>query len=234
MPLLQIDDRTIDVPDGFTILEAARKAAVEVPTLCYYSSLSPYGACRVCQVEVVKNGLSRLVASCVTPAEEKMVVKSRSEAAIRARKMVVEMLLARCPSVPAIQELARDLGVARGRFAPENHDCILCGLCVRACREIVGADAISLVNRGPRKEVGSPFNIMSSACISCGTCLTICPLGTHKLEEMDSSAIMHTWKQEIKRRKCKVCASFNFQPAYAADYASWLGEGAGGDFCRRG
>lgn len=224
MPLVQIDGLTVDAPQGFTVLEAARKAGVEIPTLCYYSGLTPYGACRVCQVEVIRNGASRLVASCVTPVEEKMVVKSNSEVVIRARKVVAEMLLARCPSVPAIQEFARSMGVMRPRFTPEDHDCMLCGLCVRACKEIVGADAISLVNRGPRKKVEAPFNIMSGACISCGTCLTICPLGTHKLEEMDSSAIMHTWEKEIKRRKCKVCANFNFQPVYATGYASWMGE----------
>jgi predicted molibdopterin-dependent oxidoreductase YjgC len=95
------------------------------------------------------------------------------------RKGIIELLLARCPGTRVIQELAQEYGVEKPRFSLGDHNCILCGLCVRACQEIIGKSAISLVNRGIYKEVAAPFYAyeLGEGCIGCGDCSYVCPTG---------------------------------------------------------
>jgi len=129
-------------------------------------------------VEVMKNNRSKLVTSCNYPAEEGLVVFTASEGVKKTRRIVMELLLARCPDVPEIQRLAEEMGVKTSRFKKrEDQRCILCGLCVRACEEIVGVNAISFSNRGIEREVNTPFGIDSDVCIGCGSCTYICPTG---------------------------------------------------------
>jgi len=107
------------------------------------------------------------------------VVQTNSEMVARSRRMTIELLMASAYNVPEIELLARELGVEKVRFKmPEEDGCILCGRCVRACKEIVNINAISVIQRGIAKKVSTPFQISSSLCIGCGTCVLICPTGT--------------------------------------------------------
>ncbi len=177
IPIL-IDGRLVDVEKGTMIISAAKKAGIFIPTLCYHEALKPYGACRLCIVEVVQNKQRRLVTSCNYPAETGMEILTDTLKVRQIRQKIVELLLARCPEMPAVQTLARRLGIETSSFKKrEAKECILCGLCVRFCEEVVGVSAIGLSNRGTEREVSTPFKAASDVCIGCGSCTYICPTG---------------------------------------------------------
>jgi len=172
---LKINGIEVKVEKGTTLLEAARFYGIEIPTLCHHEGLSPYGACRLCLVEIGEPPRSKLAASCTYPAEEGLVVRTHSRRVVNARKMVIELLLASCPQSKVIQDLASKWGVSKVRFKQEYEDCILCGLCVRMCQEQMMAKAIGFVNRGKQRKIATPFDIKSDACRACGGCIYICP-----------------------------------------------------------
>ncbi|MGD2179270.1 MAG: 2Fe-2S iron-sulfur cluster-binding protein, partial [Anaerolineae bacterium] len=128
-----IDGQTIEVEEGTTILEAAHQLGIHIPTLCHHPALEPYGACRLCTVEIAYDGRSRLVTSCNYPIRWEIQVQTASEKVLKGRKLLAELLLARCPNVSEVQELAASLGVTEVRFEPREELCYLCGLCVRVC-----------------------------------------------------------------------------------------------------
>jgi len=179
-----IDEQPIKVEEGTTILEAAQRLGIAIPTLCHHPALEPYGACRLCTVEITYNGRSRLVTSCNYPIRWEIEVQTASEKVLKGRKLLAELLLARCPNVPQVQELATSLGVTKVRFEPHDEFCYLCGLCVRVCQELIGQSAISFVGRGVDRKVGPPFLEFSDACIACGACAFVCPTGAIKLEDI--------------------------------------------------
>jgi bidirectional [NiFe] hydrogenase diaphorase subunit len=172
---LKINGLDVSVEKGTTLLEAARFLGFPIPTLCYAEGLSSYGACRICIVEIAEGSRSRLVTSCTYPATEGLEVRTASSRVIRARKMILELLLASCPQSRTIQDLASAQGVRQQRFRQEHEDCILCGLCVRMCREQMMAGAIGFRGRGDRRSIGTPYDVKSEICRTCGACIYICP-----------------------------------------------------------
>ena len=189
---LEIDGVEVRAEEGTPILEAARGAGIDIPTLCYHPALSAFGACRICSVEIVSRGRTRIVTSCNYPVEEGLVVDTKSPTIMETRKLISEFLLARCPNVPVIQDLARQYGVEKPRFkqGKEDEKCILCGLCSRICEERIGANAINFVGRGVDRKVETPFqqtdDIDLDMCLACGACATVCPTGAIKLEDITS------------------------------------------------
>jgi bidirectional [NiFe] hydrogenase diaphorase subunit len=134
---LTIDGRNVQAEEGQTVMNVARDNGIDIPTLCYNEELEPYGACRLCIVEVSKNKRTRLVTSCLYPVEEGLVVKTNTEKVVANRKMLMELLLARCQGVKVIEDMAKKLGVDKPSFKPEyleREECILCGLCTRAIK----------------------------------------------------------------------------------------------------
>jgi heterodisulfide reductase subunit A len=180
-----IDGRESFVERDTTILDAAKELGVDIPTLCYHPALEPYGVCRLCTVEIVDRGWSRLVTACNYPIRREIEVLTASERVVRGRRMIVELLWARCPEATVLQELAAQMGIEKPRFEPrEGELCYLCGLCVRVCDELVGARAISFVGRGVEREVATPFYKVSEACIACGACEFVCPTGAIKVRDV--------------------------------------------------
>jgi len=187
---LVIDGIEVSAQEGTTILEAAKSAGIDIPTLCYHKALSPFGACRICSVEISRGGSSRIVASCIYPVEEGLVVNTRSDRVLRDRKMLIELMLALAPGAKVILDLAEEYGVEKTRFQTEDPGnlCILCGLCSRICEERIGVSAINFVGRGVDRKVQTPFqgtlDVDMDVCIACGACASVCPTGAIKLEDI--------------------------------------------------
>ena len=175
MTSLTINGLPVSVEEGTTLLEAAQFLGFPIPTLCHMEGLSPYGACRLCVVEIGEGPKAKLVSSCTYPAEEGLKVRTASERVVTARKMVIELLLASCPQSKTIQDLASRHGVRQQRFRQEHEDCILCGRCVRMCAEQMMARAIGFRGRGEKRSLGTPFDVKSDVCRLCGGCMYVCP-----------------------------------------------------------
>lgn len=174
--ILNIDGKEVKARAGMTILDAAREASIYIPTLCHNEKLEPYGACRICTVEISRNNKTRLVTACVYPVEEGLSVKTDTPAVKKIRKTLLELMLASSPS-KTIEELARGYGIKKSRFQAERTNCILCGQCVRYCHEVKGANAIGFVGRGTDRRVVFFPEIASTVCASCRECFSLCPTG---------------------------------------------------------
>jgi len=172
---LKVNGLPVSVEKGTTLLEAAQFLGFPVPTLCHMEGLSPYGACRLCVVEIGEGPKARLVSSCTYPAEEGLRMRTASARVVRARKMTIELLLASCPQSKVIQDLAAAHNVRQQRFRQEHEDCILCGLCARMCTEQMAAGAIGFQGRGERRTLGTPFDKTAAVCRLCGACMYVCP-----------------------------------------------------------
>ncbi len=199
MVTLFIDGKRIEVKEGTTILEAARQAEIYIPTLCDDPRLEPYGACRLCLVQV--KGMPRLVTACTTPVAEGMEVQTSNEQIERIRKTIVELLLSDHPNDCMVcekagdctlQELAYFYNLRENRFLGERRlyaqrdnnpfierdmeKCVLCGKCVRVCEEVQGVAAIDIAYRGFNAKVTPPFE-KDLNCEFCGQCISVCPTG---------------------------------------------------------
>ena len=175
MTNLKINGIDVSVDRGTTLLEAAEFLGLPIPTLCHMEGLTPYGACRLCVVEIGEGPNSKLVTSCTYPAEEGLKVRTSSARVVRARKIIVELLLASCPQSKTIQDIAASMDVRQQRFRQANDDCILCGRCVRMCSEQMMAGAIGFTGRGEDRAIGTPFDSHSEVCRLCGGCIYVCP-----------------------------------------------------------
>jgi NADH dehydrogenase/NADH:ubiquinone oxidoreductase subunit G len=172
---LKIDGTEVQAREGATVLEAAQGAGISIPALCHHKDLEPFGACRLCLVEVDQKGWTRLVVSCVFEVAEGLVVRTRSEKVDRMRKTILELLMAHAPDAPALQALAAEYGARRDRFGQEGSFCIHCGLCVRYCAEVKGAAAVGFVERGVEKEISFVPDIAARMCNDCKECFPLCP-----------------------------------------------------------
>lgn len=161
--------------EGITILEAAQKAGIPIPTLCHHEKLEPYGACRICTVEAEMDGRTKLVAACLFPVEPNLVVRTRSEKIDKIRKVILELLMAHAPDSLDLQSLAKEYGADRNRFEKEASFCIHCGLCVRYCAEVKKKNAVGFIDRGTRREICFVPAIASEECWNCKECFPLCP-----------------------------------------------------------
>jgi bidirectional [NiFe] hydrogenase diaphorase subunit len=175
MVRFQLNGLEVSVDKGSTILEASRFFGFPIPTLCHMDGLSPYGACRLCVVEIGGPPGSKLVASCTYPVQEGLRVRTASSRVVKARKMLLELFLASCPQSKTIQDLASSYGIRTQRFKQEYEKCILCGRCVRVCEEQMMAKAIGFRFRGEKRSLGTPFDLHSDVCRLCGACMYVCP-----------------------------------------------------------
>jgi bidirectional [NiFe] hydrogenase diaphorase subunit len=165
----------VSAEEGWTILETAKFYGLEIPTLCYYEGLSPYGGCRLCVVEIGEGDRAKLVSSCTYPVEQGMAVRTDTKRVIAARKMMIELMVSVAPGSKVLQDLASQFGVTQVRFELRHEECILCGRCVRICAEQMDARAIGFQKRGYKKKISTPFDIRSEVCRLCGACMYVCP-----------------------------------------------------------
>jgi len=174
---LTINGKEVRAKTEATILEAARSAGIDIPTLCYHEQLRPRGACRLCLVEITQGKRTRLVTSCVYNVAEGLKVETETDEVIKIRRMLLELMLATAPGVKKLQDYATRYGITRSRFAVEPDFCILCGLCVRYCTEVKGKNAIGFIGRGTRRQITFFPDIATVECPQCGECFSLCPTG---------------------------------------------------------
>lgn len=197
MARVTIDGRSGEFPEGTTILAAAESLGADIPTLCHVKGLPPDPVCRICMVEVEHEGRTSLQTACSRPVREGMAVRTRSERVLHHRRVLIQMLLARSPEVEAVRELAAREGIESTPFSEtlpegtEPEDCVLCGRCVRACREISGAEVLGWMGRGFDRRVALPFDEASDDCVSCGACATLCPTGCITAEDEEGRRVRH-------------------------------------------
>jgi heterodisulfide reductase subunit A-like polyferredoxin len=205
MVKLTIDGQAVEVEEGTTVLKAARELEIDIPTLCYSDYLEPYAGCRLCTVKIEDGNGGHLTTSCNLVATDGMSVVTNDDDIRHARKMVLELLLAKCPTVEVLQELGALYGIEKSRFEPppkpepeeeeliepKEDRCIQCGLCTRICQERVQAYAIAMVERGHESHPGAPYEQPSPDCIACGACASICPTGSANVYDRFKREIIH-------------------------------------------
>jgi predicted molibdopterin-dependent oxidoreductase YjgC len=225
---LTINGREIKAAEGETIFQAAKKAGIKIPHLCYREDLSVYAGCRLCVVEV--EGARTLVASCAYPASNKMVVRTDTQRVIDARKQVLEFLLSDHPydcmtceasGTCKLEKYAYEYGIRKPRFVGERHDyplraqnpfferdynkCILCARCVTVVDEIQYCHAVDFSKRGFDSKVAASFdrNMQETPCVFCGNCVSVCPVGA--LSEKAGRFEGRDWELAKTATTCSYC-----------------------------
>jgi NADH dehydrogenase/NADH:ubiquinone oxidoreductase subunit G len=172
---ITVDDQDVETAEGTSVLAAALEAGICIPNLCDLPNTTAIGACRVCLVEVESGGRTKMTASCTLEAREGMVIHAHSDDVLRARRNMVELLVAEAPEVAALQRLAERLGVDEVRYPERERDCILCGRCVTACAEIAAEGTLGVIGRGIHRHTGLPF-YDEKYCDQCKECKERCPM----------------------------------------------------------
>ncbi len=197
---LKINDKEIIVAEGTRLLDAIKMAGTDLPTLCNHPDLEPYGGCRLCSVEVSRNGKSWVTTACNTLVEEGLTVQTESDRAVSTRALMADLILSRTPNVPAVQRIASSLGVDEPRFATTNPEetCVLCGLCIRACHDVAKKEVLGFVERGPDRQVTMAFETYDAqACDDCNQCITYCPTGA--ITRLKGLPIGRKWYAHAKK-----------------------------------
>lgn len=176
MVRLKINGLSVEVEQGTSLLDAAVFVGFPIPTLCHDDGLAPYGACRLCLVEIGEEPKTKLVTSCTYRVENGMTVRTNSERVQRARRLLLELYVATCPDSKRIQDLCSRYAVTQCRYEAKHEDCIQCGKCVRICNEQMMAGAIGFSGRGLHRDVTRPFNMTDPICRQCGACMYVCPV----------------------------------------------------------
>lgn len=213
MVRLQINGVEIAAAEGATVLEVCREAGIDVPTLCYMKPLGPYGVCRLCIVEAEGPALPRTVlSSCNLAVSEGLDIETESPLILSLRKTIVELLLASTPVTEPLKALATSLGITVSRFRMEKSDpCVLCGLCVRVCRDAIGPGALSFAGSSTNAQVVAGSVVLDpQACVGCGTCANLCPVSAIRVED-DGDERRMTVYGELRNRlelvSCEICGA---------------------------
>lgn len=173
---MKIDGAHFRATRGASVLDVALEYGFCIPHLCHYQYLTDTGACRLCIVEHIQNGRSKVTTSCTLLVQEGMRILSNTSKIRRLRRNIAELLVAQAPNSRAIQDIAVLCGVKDVQYPFRNDNCVLCGRCVRVCEEIWGAKALGFVGRGTDRRVSTPFGVRSEFCKQCGGCTDLCPM----------------------------------------------------------
>ncbi len=202
---VEINGQSIETEQGTRLLDACVGLGIYVPTLCYHQALPGYAGCRLCVVEQLRDGWSKLVTACEYPlmrSGERF--STDSEKVWNSRLTSAELLLARAPQAKEVLEeiLGRAIESSFTELEVDNKKCILCGLCYRVCHA-QGTGAIHTTGRGAHKVVSTPFHEANDACIGCGSCAAICPTGAITMKEPPGKRAI--WRQLFPLEKCPAC-----------------------------
>jgi len=224
---ITVNGKKYQVDKGITILEACYRLGISIPTLCNDDRLEPYGACRLCVVEI--KGRRNLEASCSTKVRDGMEIETHSEKVIKARKEILDLLYSNHPEdcltcekagECKLMDYCYEYGIKKGSYIGEKkkypidesnpfyyydpNKCILCGKCVRVCRDLQGTSAIAFKNRGFNTKVSTPFDmgLATSDCVSCGNCVANCPVGALMPKKPEK---FRTWEVKKVKTTCIYC-----------------------------
>lgn len=212
MPKVTIDGVDVIVRENATILDAAQKAGIWIPTLCFHPAVSSHSTCRLCMVELDRGDWTQLVTACNYPVRRDIAVRVDSERAKAARRGVMQLLLARAPECEELRALADRMGVGETPYptvTEAQRNCVLCGLCVRVCEEVMGRSAIGFAGRGVERQVAPPFHRVAEECTACGACVAVCPVGTIRLRIHEDSGEVEIspFKARAKLLECVECGA---------------------------
>jgi bidirectional [NiFe] hydrogenase diaphorase subunit len=171
-----IDGAPVRAEKGTSVLDTAIHYGICIPHLCHIPGIHDMGACRLCIVEEVKNGRSKVTASCTLLVEEGMVIRSNTDKILKMRKNIAELLVASAPNSKAIQDIAVRCGVKDVRYPFRNENCVLCGRCVRFCKERAKANALGFMGRGTNRHIDHPPGKLMDYCKNCNACILFCPM----------------------------------------------------------
>lgn len=173
---LKIDGAPVRAPKGTSVLDAAVSYGICIPHLCHVPNLRDVGACRLCIVENVKNGWSKITTSCTLTVQEGMVILTNTDKIVKLRRNIAELLVAQAPNSRAMQDIAVRCGVKEVRYPFRNENCIQCGRCVRYCNENFSAHALGFIGRGKNRHVDYALGFHRDFCKNCGSCILFCPM----------------------------------------------------------
>ncbi len=217
MVTITINGKMVKAQDGEMLLAVLRREKIDVPALCHHEAVEPYGACRLCMVEISRpewKGGTDLVTSCLYPASDGLLVQTHTPTVIELRKTILDLYLARNPNTPLIQNLAAQYGITATSYevVQEPNDCILCGLCTRIC-DHMGFKAISAVNRGHGREIAPPLRQAPPDCVGCLACALNCP--THYIKFSDNGTVRVIWERKFEMLKDKRTGQANITKEFA-------------------
>lgn len=214
MATILVNGKRYDTKDAETVLQVLIREGIDIPYLCYHEALAPYGACRLCVVEVVGGDRSGLTTSCTLPTKDGLAIKTGSREVVNIRKILLELYLAEAPGSKRIRDLASKHGVETSRFASadlsaKGDRCVLCGRCVRVCSESLGVGAINYAGRGTNTSINTPWYEASSACIGCCACAYVCPADAIDIADEEDERIMETWhRTSLSYQQCVASKQF--------------------------
>jgi len=223
---IKINGKVYKAEEGETVLSVCNRVGIDIPALCYNEALAPYGACRLCMVEVVNGpGKKGMTTSCTLRAVEGLEIVTDTEKIKHHRNILFELYLAQAPGSEEIRKMAAKYGVTKTRFAekvkpldPLGNKCVLCGQCVRVCDEIMGTAAINYIGRGSNTRINTPYLEESNVCMGCGACAEVCPTGAIQIEDVEDKRVMKSWSNtKVKLKKCKSCGRY-FAPDPMLDF----------------
>jgi len=220
MVSVTINGKLVQAHEGEMLLAVIEREGIDIPSTCNHKAVEPYGACRLCTVEITRKeweGWKKHVTSCLYPVEEGLIVSTHTEQVIELRKTILDLLLARSPRATYIQDLAAQFGITRTSFeeVPDGDDCILCALCTRVCDQM-GFHAISTVDRGHGKEVAPPLHLAPPDCVGCLACAQICP--TNFIKYTDTGDTRTIWEKKFEMLRCEETG----QPTITKAFAEYL------------
>jgi len=223
---IKINGKEYKAEEGETILSVCNRVGIDIPALCYNEALEPYGACRLCMIEVVNGPAKKgMTMSCMLRAAEGLEIVTDTEKIKQHRNILFELYLAQAPNSIEIKEMAAKYGVTKTRFEekikpldPLGNKCVLCGQCVRVCDEVMGSAAINFIGRGFNTRVNTPYLEENAACLGCKACAEVCPTGAIQFEDIEDTRVMKSWSNtKVKMKKCKSCGKY-FVPEPMLDF----------------